>query len=405
MAPWLYRPLKRSPDAFEKRLKECFDTVEQNRRSVAVEFEKNYYPDDHHGKVLSIDAVPSFECDNDNYEIPDKVTGTWIKTNPAKHREQATAKNKELGGSWVQLVKMVKAWNRASGKPIKPSFLVEVMARGLVEAPFSAMRKKSGAFFAAAEAPLGDDWPDPAGLGAKDIRSNNNNPRPKAKKILRSTAEGCIGFFGLDRAGVRAKRYKRGAKFWATTFRFRRQRLYSIAQTKGTMSFDMIKEIFDYLGYAATLVVITSAVAGFVLWVRGIAPVLIRLGNGLSRRKIALFAKGDQLSSLEDLLRDSKLFNHTRVIKVTHRGDFGKAEPATVYLVFWPDWKDELVEIVRAKRDGVALIVYAPHEHGPIPKPVMVEIEQKRNVMVCNFLGRLLNDIVVSMITTGYERS
>ncbi len=90
----------------KKRLKECFDaTVEQNRRSsvATVEFEvENYYlPDDHHGKVLSIDAVPSFECDNDNYEIPDKVTGTWIKTNPAKHREQATAKNKELGGSWV----------------------------------------------------------------------------------------------------------------------------------------------------------------------------------------------------------------------------------------------------------------------------------------------------------------
>ena len=35
--------------------------VEIGRRSVTVEFEKNYYPEDHEGKVLSIDAVPAFE--------------------------------------------------------------------------------------------------------------------------------------------------------------------------------------------------------------------------------------------------------------------------------------------------------------------------------------------------------
>ncbi len=100
------------------------------RRSVAIEFEKNWYPEDHHGKVLSIDAVPALERDAD-FEIPDKVTGTWIKANPTKHREQATAKNKDLSGLWIPLVKMLKGWNRANGRPIKPSFLIEVMAEGM----------------------------------------------------------------------------------------------------------------------------------------------------------------------------------------------------------------------------------------------------------------------------------
>src|SRR3990172_3677516 len=35
--------------------------VKISRRAVTVEFEKIYYPDDHDGKVLSIDAVPAFE--------------------------------------------------------------------------------------------------------------------------------------------------------------------------------------------------------------------------------------------------------------------------------------------------------------------------------------------------------
>src|SRR3954470_16980385 len=49
--------------AFEACLKKQYSEagqVEIGRRSVTVEFEKNYYPEEHEGKVLSIDAVPAF---------------------------------------------------------------------------------------------------------------------------------------------------------------------------------------------------------------------------------------------------------------------------------------------------------------------------------------------------------
>jgi len=154
--------------AFDECLKKKYtekDQTEICRRAVTVEFEKAYYPEDHAGKVLSIDTVPAFESGTDEYEIPDKVTGTWIKTNPEKHKEQATGKNNEMDGHWVPLVKMVKGWNRANGKPIKPSFLVEVMAEGLVEAPFSNYPNEVRNLFAAMEANVGSSWPDPAGLG------------------------------------------------------------------------------------------------------------------------------------------------------------------------------------------------------------------------------------------------
>jgi hypothetical protein len=155
-------------NAFEQCLKKKYTDAGQtelSRRAVTVIFEKNYYPEDHEGKVLSIDAVPAIESASDEFEIPDKVTGKWIKTNPKKHQEQATAKNAELGGYWVPLVKMFKGWNRANGKPIKPSFLVEVIAEELVEAPFSTYPDEVRNFFAAMEANIGQSWPDPAGLG------------------------------------------------------------------------------------------------------------------------------------------------------------------------------------------------------------------------------------------------
>lgn len=154
--------------AFEKCLKKKYSgqgEVEIGRRSVTVEFEKAYYPEEHEGKVLSIDAVPAFESGKNEDQIPDKVTVTWIKTNPETHQEQATAKNKELSGRWVPLVKMAKGWNRANGKPIKPSFLIEVMAEDLVEAPFSSYPDEIRNLFAAMDANMARTWSDPAGLG------------------------------------------------------------------------------------------------------------------------------------------------------------------------------------------------------------------------------------------------
>jgi hypothetical protein len=172
-------------DAFEQRLKKQFSDAECCRRAVTVEFEKNYYPEGHDGKVLSIDALPAFECGGGNYEIPDKITGTWIKTNPDKHGEQATAKNKELDERWVPLVKMTKGWNRANGKPIKPSFLIEVMAEELIEAPFSNYPDEIRNFFAALEANIGRSWPDPAGLGPPVSDQMTPALVANAKKALR----------------------------------------------------------------------------------------------------------------------------------------------------------------------------------------------------------------------------
>jgi hypothetical protein len=152
--------------AFEKSLRKEYksDQVTIGRRCVTVEFEKTMYQDGSEEKVLSIDAVPAFKCGND-YEIPDKDKGQWIKTNPETHKKKATDKNAQLDDKWKPLVKMVKAWNRHNGKPIKPSFLVEVMALELVQPTFSDYPNEIRNFFAAAAAAIDRPWADPAGLG------------------------------------------------------------------------------------------------------------------------------------------------------------------------------------------------------------------------------------------------
>lgn len=169
------------------------------------------------------------------------------------------------------------------------------------------------------------------------------------------------------------------------------------------MMWEQAVAILQMLRYPAIVVVSVSVVVAVILWARGIIPVLFRLGNGLSRRKIAVFAKGDALVSLENILRDCNLFRQNNIVRIATDGDIGAANSATVFLVYWPDWKANIEDVLREKSDGTALIVYAPQEYGFIPKETMSLLDKQRNVVVNNFRGRLLNDIVVSMITTSYK--
>lgn len=157
----------------------------------------------------------------------------------------------------------------------------------------------------------------------------------------------------------------------------------------------------DWVGYVTTVIFLVTLAFGIYAWLKGILPALWRLGNGFSKRKIAIFAKGDNLISLKSLLLDTELFNKKNIIDVSSDSDIGRAERVTLFLVSWDDWQDKIDEILRAKKDNTALVVYAPP--GSIPQDKMKELNSKRSVMVTNFRGRLLNDIVVSLMTTSYQ--
>lgn len=162
--------------------------------------------------------------------------------------------------------------------------------------------------------------------------------------------------------------------------------------------------VLDVLGYISTILLIVSLVYGVYLSISGFLPVLIRLGAGLKKRKIAIFAKGDSLNSLQALFKDSNLFNSRNVIPITSVSDLGRAEMASVFLVYWPDWIEHLPQILTCKKDRTALIIYAPQGEGSLPNESILLLEQHRNVVLANLRGRLLNDIVISLITTGYEK-
>jgi len=165
----------------------------------------------------------------------------------------------------------------------------------------------------------------------------------------------------------------------------------------------MFIKVFTVVGIIESCLFLGGLVWAIFLWVKGIFPILLRLGNGFAKRKIAIFAKGDNLTSLKHLLADSKIFKEKNVLEITKKEDIGRATRASIYVVFWHDWADDVADILRQKPDNCALIVYAPYDLSRIPNEQMRCLDEKRNTAITNFRGRLLNDIVTSMITTSYD--
>ena len=172
--------------------------VNQQRRSVTVEFPDTKDEE----RVMSFDVVPAFQKSN-YYEIPDKATKSgWTETDPRVHADKATAANNAYNGEWKGMVRMVKAWNREKGKPVKPSFLLEVMALDLLRPPFGGeFPREFMAFFQSAADRIHEEWPDPAGLGPPVSDAMDKLQRNAAQKAMKDAMYAVREAMNLSRAG------------------------------------------------------------------------------------------------------------------------------------------------------------------------------------------------------------
>lgn len=204
-------------DAFHSSLVEKYgeDNVGRQRRSCTVRFGVTVDSDDRTDyKIVSVDTVPAFQ-NGDDYEIPDADEGEWIKTNPKKHADKAVAAQQAYASQWKAIVRMLKYWNNHNGKPIKPSFLIEVMCLDCLSGGFGGRWDYE---FQSAFATLADrifeEWPDPAGLGPAVSDMMSESDKAIAKVALQQAERSAAEAIHLARQG---KNYE-AQKAWRSLF-------------------------------------------------------------------------------------------------------------------------------------------------------------------------------------------
>lgn len=162
--------------------------VRKQGRSVNIDFGVKPDSDDKTDhRILSIDVVPAFAA-GDDFEIPCTDTGTWIKTNPKIHAEKAVKAHDAYSKEWKGLVRMVKYWNnnaKHGEKPVKPSFLLEVMALECLHGGWGGQfDREVQALFATLADRVVDTWPDPAGLGPAISNGMDDARKRRAHTLL-----------------------------------------------------------------------------------------------------------------------------------------------------------------------------------------------------------------------------
>ena len=147
--------------------------------------------------------VPAFEASG-GFQIPDRRQCEWIMTNPRVHAEKATSANMAFDRKWKPVVKMIKKWNDNNHRPIKPSFLIEVMSLELLIPPWGgSYPRELRQFFSTAVSAMDETWEDPAGVGPPVTARAAANPaeREGAKRALQGAERSCTAAIQLEQGG------------------------------------------------------------------------------------------------------------------------------------------------------------------------------------------------------------
>ena len=174
---------------------------------------------------------------------------------------------------------------------------------------------------------------------------------------------------------------------------------------------NFINQITNFYNHPLFIIVggltVTLGVIGFlykiICWIFGITPIIIRLGIALWKRKVAIFGSVEIFESIKSSLLDSKIFKEKNIVHIKS-DNIDKAKDETIFLVDWETSGNQIEQIFSARNNHqTAIVIYA--KPASIPQEKMSDIANRANTVVVNFRGRLLNDILTSLITTSYDRN
>lgn len=160
--------------------------------------------------------------------------------------------------------------------------------------------------------------------------------------------------------------------------------------------------IFIIVGGITVTIGVIGLIYKIFCWIFGITPIIFRLGIALWKGKVAIFATNQAFTSLKTTLTDSKIFKEKNIIQI-EQGNIEKAKDETIFLVDWETFGNHIENVFSARNNHqTAIVIFA--KPASIPQDKMADIANRSNTVVVNFRGRLLNDILTSLMTTSYDR-
>lgn len=170
---------------------------------------------------------------------------------------------------------------------------------------------------------------------------------------------------------------------------------------------NFLVSFINIVGLITTLFGIVLFIWAVISWILGVYPLFLRLGFGRWSRKIAIVANDDTFTSLKIDLVDTGIFREKNIYQIK-KDALSKTKGATLALIHYQSFEEnEIKTILSYKKPNAGFIFYFPEFTPPtlvIPPNMMKEINNQQFTTIVNMRGRLINDIVTTLLSTSYDK-
>ena len=175
------------------------------------------------------------------------------------------------------------------------------------------------------------------------------------------------------------------------------------------MEAEITYSIISFISSCASLIFEIWGIISFAALIIGaftrLGKAAGRFGLALFKKKIAVVASDDDYQDLGEDLADSGLIKENNIIRISDK-QLAKANDALLLVAVYGYLnKEDFRELVKGKNARCGLIVYCPPENGYLPPEEMALLSKTAFTALCNFRGRLVNDVLLMMLSTSFKKS
>lgn len=163
----------------------------------------------------------------------------------------------------------------------------------------------------------------------------------------------------------------------------------------------------NIVGALTTVFAVCLFIWAVISWILGVYPLFLRLGFGRWARKIAIVANDNMYSTLKTDLVDTGVFREKNIYQIKEEA-LSKVKETTLALVHYQSFtEDQIKTILSNKKSNAGFVFYFPEFTPPsvvISQEMMKAINNQQFTTIVNMRGRLINDIVTTLLSTSYDK-
>lgn len=161
---------------------------------------------------------------------------------------------------------------------------------------------------------------------------------------------------------------------------------------------------FGYLDVAFRLFGLVALITIFLGAFAGVTQALWRFGLALFGKKILVIADESDYEDIREDLSDSGLIKNKNIQRISNK-HLDKINDALMLIVVYGYLgNDDFEVVIRRKNSRCGLIVHCPPEKGRIDERQMSLLSKTSFTALCNFRGRMVNDVLLMMLSTSFKR-